>query len=151
MSNPSEPFECQWQASRLSLVSYLVVLGSALLTLLATSEAPGWLRVLLGAGCALHAAWVLPRHVLWCHPTSWTRLRHDQHGWHLWSQQAGWQPVQLRRDSMALPLAIILRFRLAGSRLTRSVCLPGDALPAEQHRRLRVRLKFSRQRWKAPE
>ncbi|MDB6142473.1 MAG: hypothetical protein JWP80_1517, partial [Pseudomonas sp.] len=55
-----------------------------------------------------------------------------------------------------LPLAVVLRFRLVGKRglirgRVRGLCIPYDALPPEVHRRLRVRLKFSRRRWAAPE
>jgi len=33
----------------------------------------------------------------------------------------------------------------------RSICVPRDSQAADVHRRLRVRLKFSRRRWLAPE
>ena len=38
----------------------------------------------------------------------------------------------------------------AGERRVRGLCIPRDALTREAHRRLRVRLKFSRRRWAAP-
>ena len=50
---------------------------------------------------------------------------------------------------MALPQLVILRFRLADQRRVRSVCILRDSLDADTHRRLRLRLKFSRQRWAA--
>ena len=53
--------------------------------------------------------------------------------------------------SLALPLLVLVRYRLAGERRVRAVCIPGVALAPDQHRRLRVRLKFSRRRWLAPE
>ncbi|SOB50068.1 conserved hypothetical protein [Pseudomonas lundensis] len=59
--------------------------------------------------------------------------------------------MQLRRDSMALPMLVIVRFSRRGERRVRAVCIPRDALAPDQHRRLRVRLKFSRRRWLAPE
>ena len=40
---------------------------------------------------------------------------------------------------------------LCQQRRVRAVCIPGAALAPDQHRRLRVRLKFSRRRWLAPE
>ena len=58
--------------------------------------------------------------------------------------------VALSPDSLALPLAVVLRFRLVGERRVRGLCIPRDALTREAHRRLRVRLKFSRRRWAAP-
>lgn len=77
-------------------------------------------------------------------------LRQNADGWQLWSQRDGWQPVQLMADSLALPWLIVLRFRPAGAWLTRSICIPADSLAPELHRRLRVRLRFSRNRWTAP-
>jgi toxin CptA len=47
-------------------------------------------------------------------------------------------------------LLVVLRFRLVGERRVRSLCIPNDALAADVHRRLRVRLKFTRNRWVAP-
>ncbi|CAD5200689.1 hypothetical protein [Pseudomonas sp. FEN] len=100
--------------------------------------------------CLLHGAWVLPRQLLLSHPSAFTGLRRDEQGWRLWSQAAGWQPVRLQRDSLALPWLVVLRFRLAGERRVRALCVPRDALAPDEHRRLRVRLKFSRRRWAAP-
>ncbi len=37
----------------------------------------------------------------------------------------GWQPVQLRPDSLALPMVVVLRFRLRGERRVRAICVPG--------------------------
>ena len=101
--------------------------------------------------CLAHGVWVLPRHIRLTHGSAVTRLRHDAHGWQLWSRDKGWQAVQLRRDSVALPLMVIVRFSLRGDRWVRAVCIPSAALATDQHRRLRVRLKFSRRRWLAPE
>lgn len=78
-------------------------------------------------------------------------MRRDAQGWQLWSRGKGWQAMQLRRDSLALPFVVIVRFRLSGERRVRAVCIPRNALAPDQHRRLRVRLKFSRRRWLAPE
>lgn len=89
----------------------------------------------------------MPRSILLRGPTAWRGVRLDEHGWSLWSARTGWQSIQLRRDSLALPAAVILRFRLPGRRLSHGLCIPRDALTGEQHRRLRVRLKFSRNRW----
>ena len=100
--------------------------------------------------CVAHAAWTLPRQILLRHPSAFTGLRRDEEGWQLFSARNGWQPVQLRPDSLALPLAVVLRFRLVGERRVRGLCIPRDALTREAHRRLRVRLKFSRRRWAAP-
>lgn len=150
MSNPSNGFECHWQASRLLLASYLLALFLALVTLFLVAI-PAWALVLGVLCCLVQAAWVLPRQVLLGHPRAFIGLRRDEQGWQLYSRANGWQAVQLRPDSLALPLLVVLRFRLAGERRVRGLCIPRDALPREQHRRLRVRLKFSRRRWAAAE
>ena len=92
----------------------------------------------------------LPQQLLLHGPGCYSALRHVAEGWQLYSEAAGWQPIQLRPDSLALPLIVVLRFRLAGQRRVRALCIARDSLPADVHRRLRVRLKFSRRRWAAP-
>jgi toxin CptA len=150
VSSPSERFECRWQGSRLLLAAYLV---SLLLALLALSllQLPWWLQ---GAGivlCLLHAGWMIPRRILLSHPQAVSGLRRDRDGWHLFSRAQGWQRVQLRPDSLALPGLIVLRYRQQGWYWSQGLCIAHDALEPVQHRRLRVRLKFSRRRWAAAE
>ena len=101
--------------------------------------------------CLAHAAWVLPRHILLTHQSSIRGLRRDADGWQLFSAERGWHSVQLRPDSLALPLIVVLRYRVQGEWRVHTVCVPKDAQVADVHRRLRVRLKFSRRRWLAPE
>ena len=132
------------------LAAYLAAQLLALIAICLLSI-PAWARLLGALLCLAHGAWVLPRHVRLTHPGAMTRLRHDADGWQLWNRDKGWQAVQLRRDSLALPLLVLVRYRLAGERQVRAVCIPGAALAPDQHRRLRVRLKFSRRRWLAPE
>ncbi|MFJ3429603.1 MULTISPECIES: hypothetical protein [Pseudomonas] len=150
MSSPSNHFECRWHACGQLLAAYLAAQLLALIAICLLSI-PAWARLLGVLLCLAHGAWVLPRHVRLTHPGAMTRLRHDADGWQLWSRDKGWQAVQLRRDSLALPLLVLVRYRLAGERRVRAVCIPGAALAPDQHRRLRVRLKFSRRRWLAPE
>ncbi|MHC8291198.1 protein YgfX [Pseudomonas sp. XS1P51] len=150
MSSPSNSFECRWHASRQLLAAYLLAQVFALGSLFLLSI-PAWAS-LLGAFCCLaHGVWALPRQILLTHPQAIRGLRRDADGWQLWSQAQGWQPVQLRPDSLALPLVVVLRFRLRGERRVRAICVPRDSQAADVHRRLRVRLKFSRRRWAAPE
>ena len=150
MSSPSNHFECRWHACGQLLAAYLAAQLLALIAICLLSI-PAWARLLGVLLCLAHGAWVLPRHVRLTHPGAMTRLRHDADGWQLWNRDKGWQAVQLRRDSLALPLLVLVRYRLAGERRVRAVCIPGAALAPDQHRRLRVRLKFSRRRWLAPE
>ncbi|MCJ0974940.1 hypothetical protein MST27_16320 [Pseudomonas sp. PS1] len=149
-SHTDSTFECRWRASRSLLAGYLVVQGLAIGCLLGL-PVPLWIAAVGLALCFGHACWSLPRHILLTHDTAWVGLRHDQSGWALWSQRTGWQPIQLRPDSLALPSAVILSYRLPGERFARGCCIPKGALASDQHRRLRVRLKYSRRRWAAPE
>ncbi|SEO20558.1 protein YgfX [Pseudomonas sp. NFACC39-1] len=150
MSSPSNRFECRWRASGQLLAAYLLAQAFALGSLLLLSV-PFWLISLGVLLCLAHGAWTLPRHLLLTHRQAFCRLRRDADGWQLWNRAGGWQAVQLRPDSLALPMIIVLRFRLRGEWRVRSLCVPRDALAPDLHRRLRVRLKFSRRRWAAPE
>lgn len=148
MSSPSNRFECHWRASRWLLVAYALAQAAAWLAI-ALMDAPMLMHLVGAVFCVAHAVHVLPRHVALSSPHAVTGLRRDRSGWSLWSEAGGWQAVQLRPDSMALPQLVILRFRLADQRRVRSVCILRDSLDADTHRRLRLRLKFSRQRWAA--
>ncbi len=148
MSSPSNRFECRWQASRLLLAAYLLAQLFALGALLCIDVSFSSLGML---ACLAHAAWVLPRHILLTHRSSIRGLRRDENGWQLWSAARGWHSVQLRPDSLALPFIVVLRYRMPGKWQVRSICVPWDSQGADLHRRLRVRLKFSRRRWLAPE
>ena len=148
MSSRIEPFECHWRPSRRLLALYLGAQGLALLAVL-LAALPVWAQVaglLLGS---VHGMWTLPRAILLSHPYAYTGLRHDVHGWQLRNAAEGWVAVQLRPSSLALPLVVILHVRRPGQWFASGLCIPADALPREQHRRLRVRLKFSRRRWAA--
>ena len=150
MFSPSNTFECRWHASRQLLAAYLLAQAFALGALFVLSI-PLWASLLGAFVCLLHGFWVLPRQILLSHPKAMRGLRRDGDGWQLWNQADGWQAVQLRPDSLALPLIVVLRFRLRGEWRVRSICVPRDSQATDLHRRLRVRLKFSRRRWVAPE
>ncbi|GAA0274505.1 protein YgfX [Pseudomonas rhodesiae] len=147
MSSLSNRFECRWQPSRRLLAAYLFAQLFALGALALIDLAFSTLAIVL---CLGHAAWVLPRHILLSHRSSIRGLRRDEDGWQLFSEQRGWHAVQLCPDSLALPLIVVLRYRVKGQWWARSICVPKDAQAADTHRRLRVRLKFSRRRWLAP-
>ncbi|WP_339412181.1 protein YgfX [Pseudomonas sp. EA_35y_Pfl2_R5] len=150
MSSPNDVFDCRWQPSRQLLLCYALIQGLALLSLVLV-EIPLWAH-LLGIGfCLAHAAWVLPRHLLLSAPQAYRALRCTADGWQVHSVAQGWQAIELNPDSLALPLIVLLRFRLSGKRRVRSLCVARDSLARDQHRRLRVRLKFSRHRWAAAE
>lgn len=148
MSNLNKPFECRWQASRLLLAGYLLLLGLAVLAVL-LAALPWWVQLLACALALLHACWCLPRQILLSSAQAFSGVRHDAGGWQLFNPAAGWQAVQLRPTSLALPLVVVLHFRLAGERRVRGLCIPSDALSHTLHRQLRLQLKFSRHRWAA--
>lgn len=155
MSSRNDRFECRWRGSKVLLTAYLSALLLALISI-SLLYIPLWAKAIGILLCALHALRYLRRSILLSAADSVTGLRRDSGGWQMWSQRAGWQGVQLRRDSMALPLLVLIRFRpTTGHWLNRmwvkSVCIPADAMAPDNHRRLRLRLKFSRRRWAAPE
>lgn len=149
MSSRLEPFECRWSASPalLWLHTRAAFAAGACLWLAAI---PWTLKPLL----TLLVLWswhrVRYRQLQQRHPAVPRRLRHDTEGWQLWSPASGWQDVQLRPDSLALPLLVVLRYRLPGERFPRSLCIARDSLSADAHRRLRVRLRFAPRRFAAP-
>lgn len=149
MSSRLEPFECRWSASPalLRLHTLAAFAAGACLWLAAI---PWTLKPLL----TLLVLWswhrVRYRQLQQRHPTVPRRLRHGTEGWQLWSPASGWQDVQLRPDSLALPLLVVLRYRLPGERFPRSLCIARDSLSADAHRRLRVRLRFAPRRFAAP-
>jgi toxin CptA len=149
VSSPSNTFECRWHASGQLLAAYLFAQAFALGALWFL-DVPPWFAVFGALLCLAHAGWVLPRHILLTHRSSIRGLRRDEDGWQLWSAARGWHSVQLRPDSLALPLIVVLRFRVQGDWRVRSICVPRDSQATDVHRRLRVRLKFSRRRWLAP-
>ncbi|MFJ4586224.1 protein YgfX [Pseudomonas moraviensis] len=150
MFSPSNTFECRWHASRQLLAAYLLAQAFAVGSLCLLSI-PLWASLAGVSGCLLHGFWVMPRQILLSHPNAFCGLRRDGDGWQVWNRTCGWQAAQLRPDSLALPLIVVLRFRLRGEWRVRSICVPRDSQAADLHRRLRVRLKFSRRRWAAPE
>lgn len=137
------PFECHWQASRQWRRLHSLVVALALVSLLACQIA--WPLQLLGLPLLGVLAWRSR------HPAGrWRGLRHDGHGWSLDAADGSWKPVQLLPDSLVTRAFICLHVRIPGRFRREALLIPADALPAEQHRRLRVRLRFSRGRWQAP-
>nr|WP_256873437.1 protein YgfX [Pseudomonas taiwanensis] len=131
------------------MVLYLI-LSFLAFAALSLADIPLWARLAGFLACFAHAAWCLPRQILLTSPKAFTGLRLNDDGWQLWRALDGWTPIRLRPDSMALPPAVMLRFRVPGAYWSSGLCIPADALDQEQHRRLRVTLGFSRRRWAEP-
>lgn len=149
MSSRNDRFECHWAASRALCWSYgvaqLLAIGSIL-----TLQVPPLVGFALLTGCVAHGIWVLPRHLLLSAPGAVTGLRRTPSGWALYCRESGWRPARLMFDSLALPALVIVRYRLPGQWWTRSACIPADALDPDTHRRLRLRLRWSRKRFVSP-
>ncbi len=148
LSRSKPSFSCFWQPSfRLSLA---VVLISSLACLAVLLAAVPWflqLSALLVLGLQIsRQLYLMANHQ---QPFLRQGLRHSQQGWQLWSAQQGWHSIQLRADSIAIPALVLVRYRYANQWFYRSVLIPADSVSQDSHRRLRVRLKFSRQRWRA--
>lgn len=59
--------------------------------------------------------------------------------------------ARLQADTFVSALLTVVRLREPGRLLPVSVILPADAATEDSLRRLRLRLRFSRQRWAAAE
>ena len=141
-------FMCFWQPSiRLSWsVIGVLVLASVAAVLAAIAVSVKCMLLLLLA-LQIYAQW---RRIDQAQqPQLRMGLKHTAQGWQMWSSQAGWRPVQLRADSMAIPALVLLRYRHPDQWFYRSALVPFDSLTQDSHRRLRVQLKFSRRRWQA--
>jgi len=149
VSSRLEPFECSWSASPtlLRLHAAITLAGLACLWLAAI---PWTLKPLLTLLLLWSGHRVRYRQLQQRYPQVPRRLRQDADGWQLWSPACGWQPIQLRPDSLALPWLVVLRYRRPGDRLARSLCIARDGLSAAAHRRLRVRLRFAPRRFAVP-
>ena len=141
-----QTFSCFWQPSL--RLSWAVLLVSGLGCFAAFSADISWtLRIcvcLTLCGSILQQLYLLKYRQT---PQLRRGLRHCPQGWHIWSAKQGWQPIQLRADSMATPALVLVRYRHRWQKFYRSALVPADSLPQDSHRGLRLRLKFSRQRW----
>lgn len=104
----------------------------------------GGLTLLLG-----QIIWQLSQLTRLQQPVQRRGLRYTNSGWQIWDAQRGWHSVQLRADSIAIPVLVLLRYRRADQWFYRTLLVSADSLSTDSYRRLRVRLKFSRQRWRA--
>jgi len=125
----------------------------ALLALLALSLTRLSLPVLLllGVLLLLQLGWLWPRHVSLRHARAVTALRYDVAGWHVLRRDGSETAATLLPDTWVSTLLTVVRLREAGRWWSLSVILLPDAAAADALRRLRLRLRFSRQRWAAAE
>ena len=150
MSNPTDALLLKRQPSRWlgGLIILLTMLGCMALYRSALPPLPAALcAVLLWAYCF----WVWPRQVSLRHADSVTGLRFDSQGWHILRRDGTEMGARLLADTYVSALLTVVRLRQPGRWLPISVILPADAATEDSLRRLRLRLRFSRQRWAAAE
>ena len=147
-SRSKQGFSCFWQPSlRLSLAVLLISSLACCAVMLAAM--PWLLKLCALLVLAIQIGWQF--FLIYNRKQAYIRrgLRHNQQSWQLWSAKHGWRSIQLRADSIAIPALVLVRYRFAHQRFYRSAVISADSLSQDSHRRLRVRLKFSRQRWQA--
>lgn len=150
MYNPTDYLVLQRQPSR--WLGFLLLL-STLLACLALYRSSLPLLAAMPAMLALLASccWLWPRQVSLRHAHSVTGLRFDSQGWHVLRRDGSETSAHLLGDTFVSALLTVVRLREAGRWWSLSVVLPADAASEDALRRLRLRLRFSRQRWAAAE
>ena len=78
-------------------------------------------------------------------------LRFDGEGWHVLRRDGSEAAAKLLADTYVSAMLTVVRLREQGRWRAVSVILASDAASEESLRRLRLRLRFSRQRWAAAE
>ena len=126
----------------LNVLGCVALYRSALSALPAVSAA-----MLLWAYCL----WIWPRQVSLRHGDSVTGLRFDSEGWHVLRRDGTERGASLLADTYVSALLTVVRLRQPGRWLPVSVILPADAAAEDALRRMRLRVRFSRQRWAAAE
>ncbi|MFA5676871.1 MAG: hypothetical protein WC953_00485 [Pseudomonas sp.] len=150
MYNPTDTLLLQRQPSRWlgALIILLTAFGCMALYRSAIPALPASLcALLLGVYCV----WIWPRQVSLRHADSVTGLRFDSEGWHVLRRDGSERDARLLADTYVSALLTVVRLRQPGRWLPISVILPADAATEDSLRRLRLRLRFSRQRWVAAE
>lgn len=150
MYNPTDTLLLHRQPSRWLgvLLILLTVLGCMALYRSAIPALPATLGALL---LWVHCMWVWPRQISLRHAQSVTGLRFDSEGWHVLRRDGTEGGASLLGDTYVSALLTVVRLRQPGHWLPVSVILPADAATEDSLRRLRLRLRFSRQRWVAAE
>lgn len=150
MYNPTDILLLHRQPSRWLgvLIILLTLLGCMALYRSALSTLPSLLGVM---GLWVYCVWIWPRQVSLQHADSVTGLRFDSEGWHVLRRDGSERGARLLGDTYVSALLTVVRLRQPDRWLPVSVILPADAASEDSLRRLRLRLRFSRQRWAAAE
>ena len=127
----------------------VLLLASSLLACLAVYQSALSLlpRILCVLLVCSYAPWIWPRQISLQHPHSVTGLRFDSDGWHILRRDGSEAAAQLLADTYVSAMLTVVRLREQGRWRAVLVVLASDAASEESLRRLRLRLRFSRQRW----
>lgn len=150
MSNPTDYLLLTRRPSRLLGVLMVVVTTMAIAALY-RSALPALQAALCMTLVLIYCWWVWPRQVSLRHAASVIGLRFDSQGWHVLRRDGSEAGASLQGDTFVSAFLTVVRFREPGRWLPVSVILPADAASEDALRRLRLRLRFSRQRWAAAE
>lgn len=131
---------CYWQPEPWVQRINLLLLVPVMLAVWFSSLAPGYRMALLLA-CVLYgllriAVFRRSRHQR-------LGLRCRQAAWQLWREGQDWQNIRLSKQSLVLPWLVILYYRLPGCWRSRALVIPARVLSRQEHRRLRVWLRFA--------
>lgn len=150
MSNPTDYLLLTRRPSRL-LGVLLVVVTTVAIAALYRSALPALQAALCMTLVLVYCWWVWPRQVSLRHAASVIGLRFDSQGWHVLRRDGSEAGASLQGDTFVSAFLTVVRLREPGRWLPVSVILPADAASEDSLRRLRLRLRFSRQRWAAAE
>ena len=150
MSNPTEYLLLTRRPSRL-LGVLLVAVTTMAIAALYRSALPALQAALCMTLVLIYCWWVWPRQVSLRHAASVIGLRFDSQGWHELRRDGSEAGARLQGDTFVSAFLTVVRLREPGRWMPVSVILPADAASEDSLRRLRLRLRFSRQRWAAAE
>ncbi|HDZ56102.1 hypothetical protein LCGC14_0030780 [marine sediment metagenome] len=150
MSSPTDYLMLSRRPSRFlgGLVLLVTILAIAALY---RSALPVLQAALCMTAVLVYCWWIWPRQVSLRHAHSITGLRFDSHGWHVLRRNGTEAGANLQPDTFVSAFLTVVRLREPGRWLPVSVILPADSASEDALRRLRLRLRFSRQRWAATE
>jgi hypothetical protein len=128
------------------LAIYLVLVHGLGLAVLLPLPVPGWVQLLAAllvlAGLVYNLLHHLQRRLPWSIREAWWD---EQDIWTLTLASGRQVEARLLPDSLVTVSLLVLNFRL-GSWRRASLVLPGDSLPPDLQRRLRVRLRLTYRR-----
>lgn len=134
--------ECHWHLSKSVLCLYI---GCYVLALLVVGQLPlaiKW-RLLTIIVLSVYTIWIGLKYVLFVLPSSFLAIRRGVTNWFIYSQKRGWQVIYLLPTGcLVFAWVIVLQFRVEGSKRYVWLCLPIDGMLTNEHRRLRVYLRY---------